>query len=91
MAEICRLCGDLQSIDLLIPIDDPNHSIKTKLKCCCQLEFTDPDFHLPQNVCHKCLDQLNTNWKFAENLKMVQNTFKKVFDQKEPNNRKKQV
>lgn len=75
MAEICRLCASFKTIDLLVPLYDPVHSIPAKVEQCCGIIITE-EREMPQTVCKGCLDSLNKSFTFAEAVTMAQKTLR---------------
>lgn len=80
MTDICRLCASLKRLDQLVAtVEDSTVAIKVKLIRCCQIEIPQNDDFMPQNVCHECVQNLNTSWNFAEKVLQAQETLRQAF------------
>lgn len=70
--KICRLCAKLCPNQKLLSLDDPIHCIRSKLFRCSQIDITDDNKALPQNVCNDCIKGLDQCWNFTEAVAAAQ-------------------
>lgn len=70
--KICRLCAKFCSNQKLTSLDDPYRCIRSKLFRCSQIDITDDNKSLPQNVCNECIKSLEQCWTFTETVAAAQ-------------------
>lgn len=70
--KICRLCAKLCKNQKLTSLDDPFRCIRSKLFRCSQIDITDDNKALPQNVCKDCVESLEHCWNFTETVSAAQ-------------------
>lgn len=70
--KICRLCAKNCLKQQLTSLDDPIRCIRSKLFRCSQIDITDDNKALPQNVCKDCVNNLEQCWNFTETVAAAQ-------------------
>lgn len=70
--KICRLCAKSCPKQELTSLDDPIRCIRSKLFRCSQIDITDDNKALPQNVCNDCIKNLERCWNFTETVAAAQ-------------------
>lgn len=70
--KICRLCATTYRNQKLTSLDDPYNCIRSKLYRCSQIDISDDNKSLPQNVCSHCVSSLEQCWNFTERVAAAQ-------------------
>lgn len=70
--KICRLCAKCCPNQKLTSLNDPYRCIRSKLFRCSQIDITDDNKSLPQNVCDICIQSLEQCWNFTETVAAAQ-------------------